>query len=85
MVTVYEKWYNGAMNKHEYHTFGYFVKSIRTVVSVVLVWRGIWYLLDGIDKYIFGGSHWLTGLLGFALGILLMWLPDHDLSEISKL
>jgi len=73
------------MNKPEYHTFRYFARSISTVVSVVLVWRGIWYLLDGIDKFIFGGSHWLTALFGFVLGILLMWLPDHDLREIEKL
>jgi len=73
------------MNKPEYHTIGYFVRNISTVVAIVLVWRGIWYMLDAIDKYILGGSHWVTAVLGFILGILLMWLPDHDLREIEKL
>lgn len=63
----------------------YFAKNIYIVVGLVLIWRGIWYVLDGLDIYIFGSSHIFTGLGGIILGAILLYLPDHDLKEISKL
>lgn len=73
------------MNKPQYHTFGYFVKNLRTVISLVLVWRGVWYVLDAIDTAVFGGYHGWTGFLGVVIGVALMYIPDHDLKEIDKL
>ncbi len=66
-------------------TLAYFLRNIYIVVGLVLVWRGIWYVLDGLDLYIFGKSHWITGLGGIVLGVVLLYLPDHDLKEIQKL
>ena len=63
----------------------YFAKNIYIVVGLVLVWRGIWYVLDGIDIFFFGKSHFFTGLGGIILGAILLYLPDHDLKEIQKL
>jgi len=63
----------------------YFVKNITIVLGLVLMWRGTWYVLDGIDKYIFGGSHTYTAIIGIGLGLLILYLPDKDLKEISKL
>ena len=63
----------------------YFAKNIYIVIGLVLVWRGIWYVLDGLDIYIFGSSHIFTGLGGIILGAILLYLPDHDLKEIQKL
>ncbi len=64
---------------------GYFLKNLATIVGIVLVWRGVWYVLDGLDREWFGGSHALTALGGILLGLLILYLPDHDLKEIAKL
>jgi hypothetical protein len=66
-------------------TVKYFYNNMAIVLGLVLMWRGTWYVLDQIDEWIFGGSHALTALLGIVLGILILYLPDHDLKEISKL
>jgi len=55
------------------------------VVGLVLIWRGIWYILDGIDLYFFGGSHFFTAIAGIAIGLLILYLPDKDLKELEKL
>ncbi len=61
------------------------VRIIAIVVGIVLVWRGIWYLLDKMDVYLFGGSHIWTAIGGIIIGLLILYLPDKDLKEISKL
>ena len=65
--------------------FQYFVKNITIVVSLVLIWRGIWYTLDGIDRIFLDGSHRFTAIGGIIIGIILLYLPDKDLKEIEKL
>lgn len=63
----------------------YFTKNILVVIGLVLIWRGIWYVLDAIDLIVFGGSHVFTALGGIALGLAILYLPDKDLKEIEKL
>lgn len=63
----------------------YFTRNIFIVVGLVLIWRGIWYVLDEIDIIFFGESHIITTVGGIILGLLVLYLPDHDLKEISKL
>ncbi|MEK7200587.1 MAG: hypothetical protein AAB672_00435 [Patescibacteria group bacterium] len=63
----------------------YFARNIFIVVGLVLIWRGIWYVLDEIDIVFFGSSHIFTALGGIILGLIVLYLPDHDLKEISKL
>lgn len=60
-------------------------KDIFTVFGLVLIWRGIWYVLDGVDKYLFGNSHFWTAVVGIVIGLLMLYLPDKDLKEIEKL
>jgi len=60
-------------------------KNLPTIVGLVLVWRGVWYMLDAIDLWMFGGSHATSAILGIVLGIAILYLPDHDLKEIEKL
>lgn len=62
-----------------------FLKVFSVVVGLVLVWRGIWYVLDGLDLVFFGGSHVWTALGGIVAGLLILYLPDKDLKEIEKL
>lgn len=68
-----------------HHTVHYFVSNLTIVLGIVLIWRGMWYLLDEIDIFFFGGSHVASALLGIVLGVLLLYLPDHDLKELTNL
>ena len=67
------------------HLIKYFVKNILIIIGIVLIWRGIWYILDGLDVIIFGRSHTWSSIGGIIVGLLLIYLPDHDLKEIEKL
>ena len=66
-------------------TLAYFIKNISVVIGLVLIWRGIWYVLDGLDMFFFGGSHAWTAIGGIIIGLLILYLPDKDLKEIEKL
>jgi uncharacterized protein YjeT (DUF2065 family) len=66
-------------------TFRYFSKNLLLAVGLVLVWRGIWYILDAFDLWLFQGAHVWTALVGVALGLVILYLPDKDLKEIEKL
>lgn len=63
----------------------YLTKNISIVIGLVLIWRGIWYVLDGLDKWLFGGSHTWTALGGIIVGLIILYLPDKDLKEIEKI
>ena len=66
-------------------TWSYLSSSITVVVGIVLVWRGIWYILDELDKWLFDGSHFWTSLVGVIVGLMILYFPDKDLKEIEKL
>jgi hypothetical protein len=63
----------------------YFAKNLGIIIGIVLVWRGVWYTLDEIDAFFFGGSHIYTALAGIIIGVLVLYLPDRNLREIEKL
>lgn len=65
---------------------GYFLKNLGTIVGIVLIWRGIWHVLDAIDIAIIGDeTHLLTAIGGIIVGFLILYIPDGDLKEIEKL
>jgi len=66
-------------------TLRYLVKNISIVIGLVLIWRGIWYVLDALDKWFFDGGHIWTALGGIMIGLIILYLPDNDLKEIEKL
>ena len=66
-------------------TIRYFTKNISTVIGLVLIWRGIWYVLDGIDNFFFDKSHVWTAVVGIIIGLAILYIPDKDLKEIEKL
>lgn len=66
-------------------TFRSFAHSLSIVIGLVLIWRGIWILLDQIDMILFGGNHTITAIIGIVMGFLILYLPDKDLKEIEKL
>jgi hypothetical protein len=61
------------------------IKDIYVVIGLVLVWRGIWYVLDGFDKVVFGGSHFWTAVVGTLVGLIMLYLPEKNLQDIEKL
>jgi hypothetical protein len=71
------------MKIHE--LISYITRNVFIVLGLVLIWRGVWYILDAVDLYFFGKSHIVTTIGGVILGFLILYLPDHDLKEISKL
>lgn len=66
-------------------TLRYIGKNIAIVLGLVLVSRGIWYLLDELDLFLFGGANIVTAIIGIFVGLLLLWLPEGDLREIENL
>lgn len=71
------------MRKHL--TIAAITQSLSLVIGLVLIWRGIWYVLDWVDKILFEESHVITAVGGILLGLVILWLPDGDLKEIQKL
>ena len=63
----------------------YFANNLLIVIGLVLIWRGIWYVLDGIDLILFNNDHFYTAIGGIIVGLLVLYLPDKDLKEIQKL
>ena len=63
----------------------YFSKNLATVIGLVLVWRGVWEILDKIDLTYFAGDYVWTAIGGIVIGFLILYLPDHDLKEIQQL
>lgn len=66
-------------------TLHYLAKNLSIVIGLVLIWRGVWYVLDELDKWLFGGSHIITAIIGIVIGLIVLYLPDKDLKEIEKL
>ncbi|QQS20474.1 MAG: hypothetical protein IPL87_02770 [Candidatus Moraniibacteriota bacterium] len=63
----------------------YFAKNVWVVFGIVLIWRGLWYLLDELDRVLFGGAHFVTAVIGIIVGLFVLYLPDRDLKELEKL
>lgn len=74
------------MKRHSHAlTIAYIAKNLGIIVGIVLIWRGIWVVLDAFDVFLFGGSHLVSGVVGIVLGFVILYLPDKDLKEIEKL
>ena len=71
--------------KHPKNPVRYFARNLSIVIGLVLIWRGIWYVLDVVDYWLFGGYHVWTAVLGIIVGVIILYIPDHDLKEIEKL
>jgi hypothetical protein len=66
-------------------TLAYLTRNLGVVIGLVLVWRGVWHILDGVDMYLLDGNKMITAFGGVVLGLLILYLPDKDLKEIQKL
>ena len=53
----------------------YFTKNISVAIGIILIWRGVWIMLDLLDKLIFDGNHIITAVGGIVVGIIILYLP----------
>lgn len=63
----------------------YLTKGMSVAIGIILIWRGVWIVLDLIDELIFGGNHIATAVGGIVVGILMLYLPDHNLKALERL
>lgn len=70
--------------KHHFD-FKHFAKDMSIAIGIILIWRGVWVMLDQVDKLIFGNDHIVTAIIGIIVGILMLYLPDKDLKALERL
>lgn len=58
----------------------YFFRDIIVVLGVVLVWRGVWNL---IDYYLLPDQPFISNGIGIILGLFFLYLPDGNFSHLS--
>lgn len=63
----------------------YFGKNLGIVVGLVIIWRGIWHILDWVDVVVFSGNGLWTAIGGIIVGFAILYFPDKDLKELEKL
>ncbi|MEX0910465.1 MAG: hypothetical protein WDZ73_01790 [Candidatus Paceibacterota bacterium] len=71
--------------KNKNFTVNYFVHNLFIVIGLLLIWRGVWYVLDTIDVIFLAGNHIWSAVGGIILGLFILYIPDKDLKEIEKL
>lgn len=63
----------------------YFTKNISVAIGIILIWRGVWIMLDLLDKLIFDGNHIITAVGGIVVGIIILYLPKKNLKALERL
>ena len=64
---------------------GYFFYFLFFLFGLVLIWCGVWYIMDYVDIVFFGGNHAFTAVAGIIFGLFILYIPDGDLKEITNL
>jgi len=57
-------------------------ESFAVILGAVLIWRGVWVLLDHLDSWLFSGNNSWTAVAGILFGALLVYLADRELSDV---
>ena len=68
-----------------HHRINRYKKDFSIAVGIIIIWRGVWVLLDLFDKWMFGNNHVVTAVLGIIVGIIILYLPDHNLKTLERL
>lgn len=68
-----------------HHRLSYFTSSFGLVFALVMIWRGIWYIIDYLVLRFIGEEQVITALVTIIIGFLILYLPDKDLKELRKL
>lgn len=70
------------MFKHKLSFLQMLKESIAVLVGAILIWRGIWVLLDLLDQWLFGGEHLFSAIFGIIIGAFLIYIVDRDLEDV---
>lgn len=57
-------------------------ESIMMIIGAILIWRGVWVLLDRFDNRFFEGNHIWSALGGIVIGVVAVYLADRDLEDV---
>ncbi len=57
------------------------VNAIIVVFGIIMVWRGVWALLD---IHLFPGSPTFSALVSIALGAFVLYLDDFSLKDLKR-
>lgn len=68
-----------------HHRLSYFTSSFGVVFGLVMIWRGVWYIIDYLVLRFFGEEQLITAFAAIIIGFLVLYLPDRDLKELRKL
>ncbi len=55
------------------------VETLIIVIGIIMVWRGVWHLLD---TYLYPENELLSSLICIFVGLLLIYLPDKNLKQL---
>lgn len=67
------------------HWMYYVSKNLTIAIGLVLVWRGVWVLLDLLDARIFGSNHIATAIIGIIIGLACIYLPERSFKNLERL
>jgi hypothetical protein len=57
------------------------VSWVVVIVAIIMLWRGVWGLLD---LYLFPGSPTLSHIVSLLLGILVLYLDDFKIENLKR-
>jgi len=57
-------------------------ESLLMILGAILIWRGVWILLDLIDNRFLGGTHVWSSVVGIILGVVMVYFADRDLEDV---
>jgi hypothetical protein len=57
-------------------------ESLLMILGAILIWRGVWILLDLFDSRFFGGTHVWSSLAGIMIGVIMVYFADRDLEDV---
>lgn len=57
------------------------IKIVTDLIAVVLLWRGVWSLLD---MYFFPNNPVISNIIGIILGLALLLIDDFALKELES-
>ena len=73
------------MNKHLKHHLRHFMSNAPVALGIILIWRGIWVVLDAVDQLLCGGSHVITASIGIIIGFLFLYYSEDGLKSLERL
>ncbi len=65
--------------------FAYFFKNVSIAIGIILIWRGVWVVLDLVDRLLFGSNHIVTAVGGIIVGVVILYLPEKNLKALERL